>query len=69
MRTVLPDVFHWATISRSSRMAEMSRFEVGSSNTRIGGLSILTEAQAIFCFSPPESWETFYPSSFSSRKS
>ena len=39
----------------------MSKLEVGSSITTIGGLGAVAEAQATLCFSPPDREKRLFP--------
>ena len=53
--TVRPWDFQISMILRRLSMPGKSRLEVGSSRTMTAGESVLTEPQAIRCFSPPDS--------------
>ena len=53
--TVLPAAFHFAMICASTPIDDMSRFDAGSSSTSTSGSLADTEAQAMRCFSPPDS--------------
>ena len=61
MSRVLPCAFQSRSMRRRSSIAAESRFEEGSSSTRTSGECSDTEAQAIFCFSPPESLKMLRP--------
>ena len=54
MITVLPCSFHFRITSFKSEIVCKSRLDEGSSRTKISGCIAETEAQAIFCFSPPD---------------
>ena len=57
--TDVPDAFALATYERRSMIAAISRLLVGSSSTRFVGRAAQTLANAIRCFSPPESEKMF----------
>ena len=69
MIIVFPLSFHLRITFFSSPIAFQSRLEDGSSSMMISGINADTLAQAIFCFSPPESAKRLFSSRASSSSS